>query len=248
MTFTPLDLWLGGGCLLIIFIVWSLKKPGKEAIINWEATMKPMNKYNFFNIEKIVQVLYYIQKKSHAVSKLDLIKYLFFADRIHIRKYFSFISLDNYVALKYGPVASNSLDVLNKQKEYLSNFSENDLRCLDSIEKVNQSKRIIKQVANDLLSKNEMRSIDKSIELFFGMDLIKISHDYPEWKRYKVLFEGKFISSQPIIIDDFFRNPVVSDSPAIQKYFNGIDPLYEDEEYLYEAREFFLQNMGQYAR
>jgi hypothetical protein len=79
--------------------------------------MNGLNKYLFLNIEKIVQIFSYIQKHSETTSKLELIKYLFFADRINIRKYFSFISLDNYVALKYGPVASNSLDILNNTKD-----------------------------------------------------------------------------------------------------------------------------------
>lgn len=206
--------------------------------------MKALNKYGFFNIEKIVQIFFYIQKYSNTVSKLELIKLLFFADRIHIRKHFSFISLDNYVALKYGPVASNSLDVLNKQKEFFSNFPASELLFLDNIKKINQSKRIIKQVSNDLLSKNEMASIDKAIELFSGKKLVEISHDYPEWKRYKELFEMQLISRHPVVIDDFFRNPDTNDSPAIQKYF-GADPLYEDDEYLQEAKAFFLQSIGQ---
>jgi hypothetical protein len=64
--------------------------------------------------------------------------YFKFADRIHVRKHFSFISLDNYFALKYGPVASSSLDVLNKQKEYLDNFPESELKHIDSVKKINE--------------------------------------------------------------------------------------------------------------
>jgi uncharacterized phage-associated protein len=209
--------------------------------------MNTVNKYGFFNIEKIVQVFYYIQKHSNTSSKLELIKFLFFADRIHVRKHFSFISVDNYYALKYGPVASNSLDVLNKQKEYLSNFPASELKHINSVKKVNDWKRIIEKVPNDLLSKNEMSSIDKSIELFTGKKLVEISHDYPEWKRYKELFDKQLVSKKPVVIDDFFRNPDVNDSPAIQKYFNAADPLYENEDYLQEAKDFFMQSCGQYA-
>jgi uncharacterized protein with ParB-like and HNH nuclease domain len=139
-------------------------------------------------------------------------------------------------------VASNSLDTLNKQKEYLSNFSPNELKYLDNIKKINQSKRIICKVANDLLSKNEMSSIDKSISLFSGKELIEISHDYPEWKRYKDLFDRQWVSSLPIKTGDFFCNPDINDSPAIQKYFGATDPLYKDEEYLKEAKAFFMQS------
>jgi hypothetical protein len=39
--------------------------------------IKSLNRYSHFNIEKIIQVLAYIQKKTGAQSKLELIKYLF---------------------------------------------------------------------------------------------------------------------------------------------------------------------------
>jgi len=206
-----------------------------------------LNKYNFFNIEKAVQVFYYIQKHSETKSKLELVKYLFFADRIHLRKHFSLISLDNYVALKFGPVASNSLDVLNNEIDYLSNFDENELKFLNCIQRTGQSERIIGEMSTDLLSNNEMQSIDKSINIFSGTYLSDISHDYPEWKRYKDLFDMRLISSKPIKIDDFFRNPDIDDSPAIQKYFGNTDPLHEEDDYLNEAKEFYLQSIGEYG-
>jgi len=76
------------------------------------------------------------------------------------------------------------------------------------------------------------------------MKLSDISHDYPEWKRYKNLFDMRLISSKPIKMDDFFRNPNINDSPAIQKYFGDADPLYENEDYLNEAKEFYFQSIN----
>lgn len=204
-------------------------------------------KYRFFSIEKTVQIFYYIQKLSRVFSKLDLIKLLFFADRIHIRRHYSFISLDTYIAMKNGPVASGALDVLNKNKERLDNFSQDELKYLDHIKMYNHKKRTLKPIQFDLLSNNEKSSLDKSIALFSGKDLVDISHDYPEWKRYKDLFEKRIISSRQIKIQDFFSNPDVNDSPALQKYFNGVDPLYESKEYLEEALRFYIESMGQNA-
>jgi hypothetical protein len=203
-----------------------------------------LNKYQFLNIEKIVQIFSYIQNKANVATKLELIKFLFFADRVNIRKHFSLISLDHYVALKYGPVASNALDILNKNTEFLSNFSNEELQYLNKIQKKNQSTRIITETNYDLLSKNEIRSLDFSIETFRGIDLVEISHDYPEWKRYKELFDSRMISSRPIKIDDFFTNPDIQDSPAIQKYFCGNDPLYEDDDYLNEAKKYYFEISG----
>jgi hypothetical protein len=41
------------------------------------------NKYRSFNIEKIIQVFAYIQKYAGTQDKLEIIKYLFFADRLN---------------------------------------------------------------------------------------------------------------------------------------------------------------------
>jgi len=203
-------------------------------------------KYRFFSIEKTVQTFYYLQKFSKTDSKLELIKLLFFADRIHIRKHYSFISLDTYFAMKNGPVASNSLNVLDKNEEWLDNFSKEEFEYLNNvkIEGGNKIKRIIQQVPFDLLSNNEKQSLDRSIELFSGKNLVDISHDYPEWKRYKELFDKQLISSKPVQMQDFFCNPNIKDSPAIQKYFDGVDPLYENEDYLEEAKLFYFESLG----
>jgi hypothetical protein len=139
-------------------------------------------------------------------------------------------------------VASISLDILNKNKENLNNYQTNELKYLNNIIKINNYTRKINKVSFDLLSKNEMNSLDKSIELFSGKKLVDISHDYPEWKRFKDLFEKHFISSEIINIEDFFENPDINDSPAIQKYFDGKDPLYKDVEFLKEAKQFYLES------
>jgi hypothetical protein len=202
-----------------------------------------MNKYNFLNIEKIIQIFFYIQKHAETKDKLKLIKYLFFADRINIRKHYSFISLDNYIALANGPAASISLNILNKkQREYLSNYADKDLKFLDAIQLINGSTIKIKEMNNDLLSRNETHSIDTVIDIFSPslsvQDMIAISHDYPEWNRYKEFFDNNMISATPILIDDFFTNPQFENSPALLKHFKK-DPLYEVEEYLEEAKLFY---------
>jgi hypothetical protein len=205
---------------------------------------KSLNKYSHFNIEKIIQALAYIQKKTGSQSKLELIKYLFFADRINIRRHFSFISRDYYYALKLGPVASETLDVLDKHDEYL-NYPENEMQLLDKIEAKDSRTRIISETNTDLLSKNEMKSIDFIANTFdaSSMPLVELTHEYPEWKRYKKLFENKQTSKMDILIEDFFTNPDINDSPCLKRYF-GRDPLYEDEAYLDEAKKFYLEEMA----
>jgi hypothetical protein len=202
-----------------------------------------LNQYSHFNIEKIIQVLAYIQRKTGARSKLELIKYLFFVDRLHIRRHFSFVSKDFYYALKLGPAASETLDVLDKHEEYL-NYPGYELLLLNKIVSPDNRTRIINETNTDLLSKNEMASINFIADTFkSSMPLVEITHEYPEWKRYKNLFDNKQVSKIDIQIQDFFMNPDMDNSPYLKKYL-GRDPLYEDEAYLEEARQFYFEEMA----
>jgi uncharacterized phage-associated protein len=210
--------------------------------------MLDLRKYQEFNIEKIIQVLAYIQKTANISDKLALIKLLFFADRLHLRRYFSFISQDIYYALRNGPAASNTLNVVNKYEDYLDITNPVISNFLKKIELVDNVNRKIDETNVDLISNNEIKTIDFICEKFgsFTSDiLVELTHDYPEWKRYENLFLKEELAFSAIIkIEDFFTNPDVGTSPALQKYFNGVDPLYEDIEYLNEAKSFYLTNLA----
>ena len=197
-----------------------------------------LEKYQHFNIEKIIQIFAYIQKKAETYSKLELIKYLFFADRYNLRRNLSLISLDNYYAMKLGPVASTSLNVLKKEMDYLDNFPETDLKQLDKILTKGIAFIEISENEIDLLSEKEIKSIELAINTFKGTPFIEISHEYPEWKKFEELFLEHLTSREPIDMIDFFSNPDIDNSPLLKKYFNCKDPMYEDEEYLKAAKEF----------
>jgi uncharacterized phage-associated protein len=199
-------------------------------------------KYHYFDYEKIIQLLGYIQRKADTKDKLTLIKLLFFADRMHLRRYFSLISHDVYYALRNGPAASKTLNVLNHSNYLESELFEKNNRLLSKIQLLNFTDRIIKEDSTDCLSKNEMSVVDMTVEIFgkFSLqELIHITHDYPEWKRYEDLLNEGLTDGELIYMDDFFKNPDINNSPAIQKYFNGKDPLYENEDYLNEAKEYY---------
>jgi len=202
-----------------------------------------LNAYSHFNVEKIIQTLAYIQRKTGTESKLAMIKYLFFADRVNIRRHFSFISKDFYYALKFGPVAAETLDVLDKHEEYL-NYPDDVLQLLEKITIRDKRTRIINETNMDLLSKNEINSIDFIADIFKkNMPLVDFTHEYPEWKRYEDLFKNQYVSKIDINVEDFFTNPNMNNSPLLMKYF-GKDPLYEDLDYLDEAKRFYLEEMA----
>jgi uncharacterized phage-associated protein len=205
--------------------------------------MLDLRKYHYFDYEKIVQLLGYIQRKVDSTNKLTLIKLLFFADRVHLRRYFSSISHDEYHVLKNGPMATKTLNVLDRHSKYLeSDISEKNKIFISKIQILDSTERKIKEVETDCLSKAEMNVVDMVADLFGSFSLsslIDITHDYPECKRWEELFKRDLTDGELIVSDDYFKNPAIQDSPALQKYFNGVDPLYEEEGYLNEAKEFY---------
>jgi hypothetical protein len=67
-----------------------------------DADTLDFNKYRSFNIEKIIQVFAYIQKHAGTEDKLEIIKYLSFADRLNLRRHFFLISMDYIMRLNWG--------------------------------------------------------------------------------------------------------------------------------------------------
>jgi hypothetical protein len=203
-----------------------------------------LNKYQHFNIERVIQTLAYIQKVSGIENKFKLVLILFFADRFHLRRYFSFISHDDiYYALRNGPVAFKTLNVLNKFYDYF-NYGNDILSLLDKIE-IRDNDRIIHESETGYLSEIEMDVINLTCGIFgrfYLYELMDIVQDYPEWKRHKDdLLNGK-AQGKLIVIDDFFKNPDIEKSAALLKYFKGVDPLYEEEDYLESVKELYLEN------
>lgn len=199
-------------------------------------------KFITFNVEKIIQVLAYIQRKIDTVEKSKIMKLLFFSDRINIRDTLSLISFDTYYAFRNGPVAYRSLAVLNKYEELIDPKNTKFLEKIDIFDRYSVQ---ISEHNTDYISKVEMASIDKAYDIFgsFSNDeLLNIICDYPEWKRFKYIFENWQSEGELIVMDDFFRNASIDNSPSIFKYFTNVDPLYIGDEQLQHAMDTYHSN------
>lgn len=197
------------------------------------------------SIRKLLQTLHYIQKRSDnncdRYSYMYLLKMLYFSDRHHMRHYGFTISSDEYRAMKLGPVAIGTFDVLKKQMPKYANSAEFELLC-DSVIGVDEYSVIIKPLGEDELSKSNEDSLQFSLNNFghFNQfELSGISHDYPEWKKYQskikeALSVGKK-TSFPISTCDFFDNP--DTIPHLNKLGIKEDPFKEDDEFLRLMRD-----------
>lgn len=203
---------------------------------------------NGFSIKKIFEAGAYLQSNisnSDKYSYLRFIKLIFFADRYHIRKYGTLVTFDNYVALKLGPVASTTLNIIKQEFGHLG-LEKKDQNYILSNSTLDETKFEVKFAtpANSSLSTSEVEALDFSIENFASFnkyELTDISHDYPEWKRYKELFDHRLTLQENVVWQDFFTNPEIAKSKYIKKHLKGIDPFYDDVEYLNEMAADFCQ-------
>lgn len=162
----------------------------------------------------ILESFYYLAKKLESpIDKLAAVKLLFFADRYHLRKYGRLISDDTYYALPHGPVASNSLDIINlvltdnnngTEKNYIKKYDGTAFSAVDNDYEL------------EYLSDSDVEALDFVIAEFGDMktwDLRDLTHEYPEWKRYKQTLESQSSRREKIKMEDFFEEANMDDDP-----------------------------------
>ena len=187
--------------------------------------------------EKITQLLnFFIRKNGNSrINKLKAIKLIWAADRYHIRKYGRLVSNDEYCALPFGPVASLAKDVADLDLEYIDNSY---VDYINKYLKRDDDRRNLfshNEVEKENFSKTDIEALEFAWDNFSDYDgfaLADISHEYPEWLRYKEQLESKTIRKEKIIVEDFF------DDPAQLSKLKS-DPFALSQELLNSSKEYY---------
>ncbi len=154
------------------------------------------------DIRKITQVLSYIaQKEWNQINYTKALKLVFFSDKLFLRKYWRLITGDSYVALKNGPVASTTCDIIKMPEEFDSEYIESFLsrNSYDILLKKNPDM--------DYLAEKEIQVIDEVYKEFWKYsqwELIDLTHDYQEWDKHKSIASSWGAASMDV--RDFFSN------------------------------------------
>jgi len=141
-------------------------------------------------------------------------------------------SEDTYYAMKLGPVASTTFDILKKKL---------DGDYLSDIEEISENEVLVKKQDEDELSESFKESLAfafREFGFYEWLVLSEISHCYPEWKKH----EAKLESSRRIFMDDrdFFNDP--EDESCLAKFGKKADPFKEDQKFLELMKEDFDAN------
>jgi uncharacterized phage-associated protein len=190
------------------------------------------------SVRKILQALFYIQ--NHAPSNNEsrynimyLLKMVYLTDRYHIRHFGMTATGDNYFAMKLGPVASNTDNILKKNTRWLNSA---EVPLCDSVREISEFDVSIDAQAEDELAQSVKEALDFALANFghlSNFDLSELSHNYPEWKKHAHELNAE-VKSVPMQLEDFFDDP--DDSAHIIKHGHG-DKFADDRIFLEALRE-----------
>lgn len=193
-----------------------------------------------FNYKKAVQSLNFLAiQEGGFINKMKALKLVWLSDRLHLRKYSRTITGDIYFALKNGPVASTTRNLLEDwesnnshqvwgleelERDYRNNYLQaNQDRYL-----FNSSTRVVTKV----FSKTDLDVLNTIYEKYGHLnpfELSDLSHEFPEWKLYQSALERGEMSRVAINPMDFFKN-----------YNDGKGLFSDSEAYLEVSKEMYL--------
>ncbi|MFC1612339.1 Panacea domain-containing protein [Patescibacteria group bacterium] len=163
-----------------------------------------------FDYQKAIQAInYFAKEEGGKIDKLKLLKLIWLADRYHLRKYGRPIVNDTYWAMPLGPVASvvkdiaEESDLLAKEE---AKYLEKYIQCQQRANSV----KSIKAIDMDVFSKTDLEALEqiyKEYGKFNNSSLVKISHEFPEWKKFEKKLESKLSTRELMNYNDFFNNP-----------------------------------------
>lgn len=143
--------------------------------------------------------VYLLQKAGGSLPILSLMKLLYMADKESLLTYGDTITGDSIYAMQYGPVPSNTYDML----KYTATNNDTGLSVIRMSNAPDKLCSLIQNIDPDMLSEADIEILDKIFEENKDknqFELAEKTHQFEEWKKaYK---PG---TSSPIDLEDILR-------------------------------------------
>ena len=197
-------------------------------------------------VVKITQSLGFLLSldDNHRMNKLKLVKLIWAADRYHLRKYGRTVTDSEYFALPHGPVSSLTLDVIDSDEVAL--YAEDISFISEHITPWESDKNQIvlyNETEDDYLSETDKEALKFAWDTFGDKDPFEladnITHQYPEWSKFREHFDvNNERSRQSIDLNDFFENP------SEDAFFATDDSILAASKELYEQNKADAELLG----
>lgn len=161
-------------------------------------------------IAKIIEAIVYLvsRSKDRKMSKLHLLKMLFFADRWHLRMYGRSVTGDTYYAMQYGPVPSECKRIAEGHPsldmgEALSGAL--DFPCPNIVHAIRDERRSALS-DSDVAALDAARGVEKR-----ERDIVAFSHNFPEWQKHEHAIQDRHDRELMDGLDFFLDAPAGSE-------------------------------------
>jgi uncharacterized phage-associated protein len=172
-----------------------------------------------FNHKKAVQCLnYFAGINGGIINKMKAIKLIWLADRAHIRRYGRPIIMDQYFALPFGPIPSNTKDlaevnVFSSEDEVT--YRNNYINVIDKF-----TFQSVNKIDEKVFSQTDLTIIENIYSEFGNFseyELSELSHSYPEWKKHEAGLINKTASRFQMDYLDFFEDPATGNASVFNE-------------------------------
>jgi uncharacterized phage-associated protein len=155
-----------------------------------------------FKADKLVETILYLARSAMELDQYKVVKLIYLADREHFRRFRRPISFDRFVAMEYGPVASNTLRIM--KGEGVAGVDKNalpfEVRKFDKLYFLEHPKRDIKR---EMFSKSDLKVLDEVIGEYgnctFGQ-LYNLTHEHFAYDR---AWQNRHSNAEPMRFEDF---------------------------------------------
>lgn len=176
-----------------------------------------------FDQKKLIEVVLYILNKTNGIDFYRLFKILYMSEREHLAVWGNKIIMDDFVAMKFGPVPTELYDVVKgqtvKDSQLNSLFNENV-----SFSKVKKFGLEAKRAADeDYISESEKMILDKFIDKIKGRDF----NDVKERSHDKAWQNARSISNYKRVLKPSEMAQVVGANQDMADYINEKVNLYK---------------------
>jgi uncharacterized phage-associated protein len=173
-----------------------------------------------FQYRSAVQALnFFANKAGGSVNAMKALKLVWLADRYHLCQHGRTITGDEFFAMKLGPVASGTRDLIQSNENILSEDEINYFRQF--LKKDGYRIESIKDIYLKVFSMTDKETLESVWETFGDMDeyaLSNYTHEFPEWKQHKSGLDRGIFSRKLILEEDMIS--AIDDS----KGFFNLDP------------------------
>ncbi len=171
---------------------------------------------NQFNYKKATQALnLFAIKEGGSIETLKAVKLIWLADRLHLRRYGRMITNDEYFAMKLGPVASSTYNLIKRESEFLPEDSfKYSAEYIIPTDTYHRNFNSANPVELKVFSKTDIKVLEEVFEKFSNMtkwQLSDYSHLFDEWMRFKNELEVSPDGRFTINPDDFFNETSFGD-------------------------------------